>query len=75
MSYNEFRSIAGADNRIGLEEFITYERSKYPYRDPYEVRRNAEQKFYLMDRDGSGRIEYNEYFYDSPAQIYQAYTY
>ena len=89
MSYDEFRNIAGADNRIGLDEFVSYEQSKYPYKDPYEVRKLVEQKFYIMDIDGNGRIDYNEFynalmrvyeshqhlFYDSPAQIYQAHPY
>ncbi|CAF1030285.1 unnamed protein product [Brachionus calyciflorus] len=69
MSYEEFRRIAGADNRIGIDEFVAYEIQKNPYKNPYDVTKEATEKFRLIDRDHSGRIEYNE-FVDAIHRLY-----
>ena len=61
MSYLKFRYIAGADNAIDRNEFYAREYGKYPYLDPYTMRRIADEKFALMDRNGDGRIDYREY--------------
>ncbi|CAF1054201.1 unnamed protein product [Brachionus calyciflorus] len=69
MSVNEFRSIAGADNRIGIEEYVAHEIHKNPYKNPYDVRKEATEKFNLIDRDHSARIEYNE-FHDATNRLH-----
>ncbi|CAF1020984.1 unnamed protein product [Brachionus calyciflorus] len=61
MSYSSFRSIAGADNMIDFNEFLEMTRQTYPHLDQQTLYEIAQEKFALMDRNGDGRINYNEY--------------
>ena len=61
MSYNKFRYIAGIDGKINFDEYLEYTRQEYPHLDYGPVYKIAREKFALMDRNGSGRIEYHEF--------------
>ncbi|CAF0936811.1 unnamed protein product [Brachionus calyciflorus] len=61
MNLEEFRAIAGIDNLIDLDEFIQYEKLRNPSLDEFIVRENAIEKFALIDRDNSGKINLNEF--------------
>ena len=61
MSYNEFRNVSGADKMIDFNEFVEITRQKYPHLDQQSIFEIARDKFALMDKNGDGRINYNEF--------------
>ncbi|CAF0860287.1 unnamed protein product [Brachionus calyciflorus] len=61
MAYSNFRYAAGADNMIDFNEFLEITRQKYPHLDQQTLYEIAHEKFTLMDRNGDGKINYNEY--------------
>ncbi|CAF1020948.1 unnamed protein product [Brachionus calyciflorus] len=61
MSYYEFRNFAGADNLIDFNEFLEITRQKYPHLDQQTIFEIARDTFSLMDKNGDGKINFNEY--------------